>query len=171
MKRSAAVKICSDDPNVKVIYEGVKTLWKTRACLDVLIADHLNDQCYELIVYDAAMGIEAPRVYVNSELVASKIHPDELDAKVAEKKESLTRAKTSFDHEAVTKDVMQDMMVQYVVSRIGIPDYLPVGVLSVVLLPFCEDRLNYETNQLDVIFGAKPETLSPLRVVCKRNNT
>lgn len=49
----------------KVLFEGVKTFWKTKNAVNVTIVEHTGHDILELIAYDAAIGADAPRLYID----------------------------------------------------------------------------------------------------------
>src|ERR1700722_6180605 len=93
--------ICTD--TVSVIFDGAKSFWKTRTNLDVLIVDHPKQLCYEVISYNPTIGVESPRIYLSSLLLGQKIDQVDLQSRVAEKKEALTRAKKTVNSAELTK--------------------------------------------------------------------
>lgn len=156
---------------VSVIFDGAKSFWKTRTNLDVLIVEHSKQLCYELIVYNATIGVEAPRIYLSSLLLAQKIDQAELQARVADKKEALTRAKKTFNAAELSKEVAYGLISQYILARLSIPNDLPEGTLTVMLMPCTGDKIvDVDTQRLDVICE-KPNLTIPLQVARQKNST
>jgi hypothetical protein len=58
----------------KILMEGSKTFWRSRICLDIIIVSHPGQKCIELVAYNAIIGVEAPRIYISSVLLAVKIN-------------------------------------------------------------------------------------------------
>ena len=153
---------------VSVIFEGVKTFWKTGAHVDVVIAEHKKQNCLEFIVYDAKLGLEAPRLYLNAHLAADKIEAAEYQDILSHRQETLNRAKKNFDHAKLARDVKNEMIAHHILSRLHIPSG-PAGTFTVVLTPFSDDALNKD-GQLDFEI-AKPKTIEPLHVEFHKNAT
>ena len=161
--------MCTD--TVSVIFDGAKSFWKTRTNLDVLIVEHAKQLCYELIAYNATVGVEAPRIYLSSLLLAQKIDQAEVQARVADKKEALTRAKKTFNAADLTKEVTYGLISQYILARLSIPNDLPPGTLTVLLMPCSGDKIvDVDTQRLDIICE-KPNLTIPLQVARQKNAT
>jgi len=146
---------------LEVLHDGLKSYWKTRSNLDILICSHNKFLCIEIIAYNAETGIEAPRLYVSSALLATKLNIDDLQNNVVKKKESLIRQKKSFTHPEISKLVYNEMMVNFILTRLGISSDVDLKTdLKMVLTPMVSDETNEDTNDLDIIcpmpFGLKP---------------
>ncbi len=76
---------CSE--TVVVLFDGAKSFWKTRTNLDILIVEHSKQMCIELIAFNSVLQVEAPRIYLSSLLLFSKIDQNEVKEKLTEKKE------------------------------------------------------------------------------------
>ena len=152
---------CVAVEGLEVLHDGLKSYWKTRSNLDILICSHNKFLCIEIIAYNAETGIEAPRLYVSSALLATKLNIDDLQNNVVKKKESLIRQKKSFTHPEINKLVYNEMMVNFILTRLGISSGVDLKTdLKMVLTPMVSDETNEDTNDLDIIcpmpFGLKP---------------
>ena len=88
-----------------MIYEGTKSLWKTRTNIEIFISEHVSLKIWEIVCYNSTIGIESERIYIDSVLLASKIDPNELAEKMGARKETFARQKKSFNLETLTKEV------------------------------------------------------------------
>ena len=152
---------CVAVEGLEVLHDGLKSYWKTRSNLDILICSHNKFLCIEIIAYNAETGIEAPRLYVSSALLATKLNMDDLQNNLVKKKESLIRQKKSFTHPEISKLVYNEMMVNFILTRLGISSGVDLKTdLKMVLTPMVSDETNEDTNDLDIIcpmpFGLKP---------------
>eukprot|EP01038_Epipyxis_sp_PR26KG_P014847 gene14847-19955_t len=132
-----------------VLYQGSRTFWKTRTNLDIIILEHPKHKCLELIPYNIDLAKEAPRIYFYSELLKSKLNYNEVSDKVSEKKEKYIREKKSFVAENLTKEVINQMMAQYITSRITISN--DSNDFEISLLKNIGDIVDENTNKLDVV--------------------
>ena len=150
-----------------VLFDGSKSFWKTRSNLDMLIASHKKQLTIELVAYNSDIGVEAPRLYMSSMMLATKINPqsEEFTTKLASKKEILTRQKKTINVPEITKEVYNEMMVNYILQRIGV---VAEGVdltkeLKVTILPQSGDVVREEDGQVDFMIAAPPG-LTPVTV-------
>jgi hypothetical protein len=105
-----------------VLFDGSKSFWKTRSNLDILVASHKKQMCIELVAYNAEIGVEAPRLYMSTMLLSTKINPqgEEFMNKVAAKKEALARQKKTVVPAEITKEVYNEMILNYVLQRLAV---------------------------------------------------
>jgi hypothetical protein len=47
----------------KVLFEGTKTFWKTKNSVNLTIVEHHGHDVIEVIAYEPALRVEAPRLY------------------------------------------------------------------------------------------------------------
>ena len=55
----------------QVLFEGSKHVWREHYSVDVIIVEHSEFMCSEIIVSDPINNIEAPRIYVSSLLTST----------------------------------------------------------------------------------------------------
>ncbi len=151
-----------------MFYEGSKAFWKSKVNLEIKIIEHKSLDCFELIAYDPDLDQEAPRIYLSSALVSSKINQHDFHEKVSAEKEAMIRKKKTFDINAMSKQITHDMIVKYILCRISIPENLESGSFHIVLLTNIGDVLNEKTQLLDFIIN-KPMKLKPFQVEHVRN--
>jgi hypothetical protein len=48
----------------KVLFEGTKTFWKTKSSVNLTIVEHHGHDVIEVVAYEPAMHVEAPRLYL-----------------------------------------------------------------------------------------------------------
>ena len=145
----------------EVLHDGIKSYWKYRTNLEILICSHNKYLCIEIIAYNADTGIEAPRLYVNSALLTTKINMDDFENNVAKKKEVIIRQKKSCNNSEISKLVYNEMMVSYILTRLNISPGVDLKTdLKIVLTPMISDVTNEATGDLDIIsfmpYGLKP---------------
>lgn len=160
---------CSN--GVSVIYEGSKSLWKSRTNIEIFIANHSLLNCFEIVCYNSIIGIESERIYINTLILAKKVDQNELEERVSAKKETFMRQKKSFDKDSITKEASSNIMINYIISRINIPSDLPSGSFKVILSQFSGDIPNESNPDVLDIICEKPEGIEPLYVLFKKHVT
>ncbi len=146
---------------VEIYFEGVKSLWKLRTSLDVLIACHPKSLCLEIIAYHPEKCVVAPRLYVSSVLLSTKIDQNDLQQRVSEKKEALIRQKKPFNQAQISKEIYATAMCQYLLSRLQVKESED---FEITLSPMMGDIVSDDDmHTLDVICE-KPTSLIPLEV-------
>lgn len=148
---------------VEVYHEGSKSYWKARANVDVIIVSHSKHLCVEIIVYDPEKDREANRIYVSSILLAGKADQVELQAKLAEKKESLIRQKKLVNATQLTKDLLIQSMTNFLLHRLQITYNTPEK-FEIELTPNSSDDTVVEDEKvyLDIVCPVRPTSLVPL---------
>lgn len=122
-----------------VLLDGSKNFWKTRNYLKILIINHAEHDCLEIISFDPADGIEQPRIYVDKTLIFSKLDKEIVEQTYLKKKEALNRQKRSKDREELLNEIKTDMMVQFTLGRINVKLTDEKGGFSVYLQPSFDD--------------------------------
>lgn len=112
---------------------------------------HSNAMTIEVISYDANAGKEAPRLYLSVPLLITKIDKDDCDRKVAMKKEIILRKRKDFKHTEVMKEVMNEAMVAFILSRLAIAESTDSADIVVEMVPISTDIIDEETGKMDVI--------------------
>lgn len=150
-----------------VLFDGSKSFWKTRSNLDILVASHKRQMCIELVAYNAEIGVEAPRLYMSTMLLSTKINPQSEDflGMIAAKKEVLTRQKKTVNIGEITKEVYNEMILSYIMKRLGV---VSEGLDLTKELRMClnaqaSDTLN-EDGTLDFLLPIPPTGLTPVTV-------
>ena len=63
-----------------IIYHGSKYFWKTRNTIEVALVVHQNKHVIEVIAYEPSLAVEAPRLYLDLEILIVKLDLDEVIA-------------------------------------------------------------------------------------------
>lgn len=155
-----------------VLFDGSKSYWKTRSNLDILVASHKKQMCIEVVAYNAEIGVEAPRLYMSSMLLATKINPqsEEFTSKLSNKKEVFNRQKKSYSVPELTKEVYNDLILDYVMKRLNV---VAEGVdltkeLKMTINPMSGDTVKEDDpTQVDFIINMPP-TLTPVTVTYQK---
>lgn len=101
-------------PLTEVIFEGVKTFWKTKSSLDVLIIHHHFWDAIEVLAFDPAIDCQAPRIYLSYSDILAKIHSK--------------KHKYSLDFSMFYVDKVQQKhdVSSFLFNHLTIEEYLPV---------------------------------------------
>lgn len=151
-----------------VLFDGSKSFWKTRSNLDILIASHKKQLCIEVVSYNAEIGVEAPRIYLSSMLLSTKISPqsEEFVTKLGAKKEAFNRQKKSYSVPELTKEVYNELMLNYIMQRLNV---VSEGVdltkeLKMTISPMTGDTVKDDDPTLvDFVINCPP-SLTPVTV-------
>lgn len=111
--------------NPTVIHQGVKSFWKTRSTVDLTLARHCQRNTIEIIAFEPALDVEGQRIYVDETAIAKKLNADLINENFEIKRETLLRRKEEYDPLQLMKDVQEQVLVEYIVNRIFISQYLP----------------------------------------------
>jgi nitrogen regulatory protein PII-like uncharacterized protein len=148
-------------PGCDVQYQGSKSFWKTRTNIDLLIVNHKKYNCLEVICYDPEKGIEAPRIYLNNNVLISKVDLEEIKQRLEEKTEASLRQKKTINIPDAQKELVVSAINLFITSRLQLADDLSNG-LKVFVCPIGGDIINEETKQIDIIMETVPAALVPL---------
>jgi hypothetical protein len=102
-----------------VLLNGSKTFWKTRSYLKVVIVVHFKQAIVEIIAYDPADGVEFPRIYLDSQLINSKLDPSIIEATYSTKIEIFIRQKVKKERAELLKEIRLQLMMQYAYVRLN----------------------------------------------------
>lgn len=157
--------VCSGPINsLEIFYDDSKSYWKARATLDIVIALHVRQQVFEVVIYNPELDSEAPRIYLGFKNILKHIDQGEVDRNVTEKKEIFLRLKKPFNPLTITKEVLDNLMLSYIMSRLNvISNGVGEGVTFVMALtPHTGDVVVDEvSHRLDVVIE-KPMDLIPI---------
>jgi hypothetical protein len=155
----------------EVLFDGSKSFWKTRSNLDILIASHKKQLCIEIVCYNAEIGVET-RIYLSSMLLSTKIDPNSEDfvSKLNSKKEVFNRQKKAYVAADVTKEVYNELMLNYIMQRLNV---VSEGVdltkeLKMTIQPQSNDTCSPEdSTKVDFVIQ-KPTALVPVQVTYQK---
>lgn len=165
--------------DISIVHQGAKNFWKSRSNLDIIIAEHRNgpSAIYEVVCHDANTDIDE-RIYIDCIRLRKNISHGLIETTMAAKIEQYNRAKKSFSKQIIEKQVINELMIQYVLARIflescerkdnsksesGLPESLAFSVafrqpdshVVTYIDPLCE----------------KPSTVVPLQVIFPKKCT
>jgi hypothetical protein len=162
-RKQSFAKEAKDD--FTVLMDGSKTFWRERVCLDILIVSHPGQKCYELVAYNAVIGVEAPRIYISSVVLAAKINAaKEFEEKLSAQKEALLRQKKTCNVAYLRKQVYDELVVRYILLRLTVVKDIDLSKdLRVQLSCIRNQAVSNEDDNKDVIC-VMPAHLYPVKV-------
>eukprot|EP01039_Chlorochromonas_danica_P004106 gene4106-4499_t len=105
------------DPNypLDIIYDGYKNFWRTHTNLQILIIDHIKLDIVEVIAYDPAHHEEAPRLYIDGNILSTRI---DIDARVEEERDRNINKRAHFDYEKLKQMILEDFKKEFILARL-----------------------------------------------------
>jgi hypothetical protein len=97
----------------KVLFEGTKTYWKTKNSVNLTIVEHHGHDVIEVVAYESAMDVEAPRLYLEVGRIIPFLEHEE---------ESLD------ENDAALASAISN----FIFNRLRIAEYLPTSKVLVV---------------------------------------
>lgn len=76
------MSVVAQDAVAEVIYEGSKFFWRTRNTVDIVVVLHAELQILEIVAYEPNLDVEAPRIYLNRNILDSMLDQNEINAKI-----------------------------------------------------------------------------------------
>jgi hypothetical protein len=169
-------KLNSKRNATEIIYEGGKSFWKQRCTLDIFVIKHYlpleeeNHQSLvvELVAYDPKGDRESNRIYLDYEGIITLVQNSvELSTLLEKKKENSLRAKKSFHVDVMTVVVQEELIANYVLSRLNL-GVVTKDKFEITLNPSFNDTVDEETGSLSTVFY-KPLSLIPYLIRRKKS--
>lgn len=113
------------DQDVEVIFQGAKCFWRTRNTVDIMLVLHKEFNVIEVITYEPSFNKEAPRIYLNNNIVDSKIDQSEVEEKMRLAKEPILRRREVPNNEVLLKNIINNTKADYVMNRLSIAEFSP----------------------------------------------
>jgi len=148
-----------------VLFQSNKFFWRTRNSIDVTIVQYSELNVTEIISYEPSLDKEAPRIYLNSAILVTKLDYDEIALKVGAAKQRNIPQTAKF-----TSDVTNQAIADYILNRLFVSEFSREPKKFAVKLQFnFRDRdLEAGGNTIDKIICEKPEALKPIAVIHHR---
>lgn len=125
----------------KVIYQGVKFYWRTRNSVDVIIVEHGQLNTTELVLFDPALGREAPRIYLSSPVLLTKLDHDNIELQLSFAKRNSVPITEKF-----LDGIMNKAKSDFILSHLVITDYS--AELKTVVVSFQFSDMEYDCGHL-----------------------
>ena len=138
----------------RIIYQGSKLFWRTRNTIDVTIVKHRNCSVTEVIAYEPSINVEAERIYLNSNILRTKLDQVEIDSKFSFAKQNNVPISTEF-----TDSVMNHAITDFIIPRLIISEFAREERRFVVNLEFRSS----DGDNVDELVCAKADALLPFQ--------
>jgi hypothetical protein len=137
-----------------VLYENTMSFGGSKILLDVLMVEHVSQGCIEIIVYNPSIKKEAPRLYVDLNLIKIKFS-NSTEAHTFES------AKVT-SHSGKTESLN---VIYYLTSRISVPNLRDNNQIIVQLMATTDYDIIQERypNRLDIQYKCKPVNVAPYK--------
>ena len=149
-----------------VLFQSNKFFWRTRNSIDVTIVQYNALNVTEIISYEPSIDKEAPRIYLNSKVLVTKLDYEEIASKVGAAKQRNAPTRTA----EFTSDITNQAISDYILNRLFVSEFSRDPKRFSVKLQFnFRDRdLESGGGAIDNIICEKPEALKPIAVVHHR---
>ncbi len=139
-----------------VLYD-VSMLFLSAEQVDILILEHTEVACIEVVAYSPTLDVEAPRLYLDFNLLNSKI------AHNVKQKENI--------NDGIKLPTTDGHLISYITSRLVIPDCTSKQKFVIHLNPNLDSDIlaDKDANRLDFEFKTKPTVVVPFVTYRQRN--
>lgn len=143
------------EAGTRMIFQGVKFYWRTRNTIDVAIVEHVHHGTTEVILFDPALGREAPRIYFSTDVLYALLDHDDFELQLSFAKRNSVPITEKFI------DVMMNKAKSdFILNRLVITEY-SVEYKKVVV--------SFQRSGMDVespgLICDKSEALEPFKTV------
>lgn len=146
-----------DNGECEILFHGFQTFWKTRISLELAIVHHKRPGVVEVIAYDPHVQQEAPRLYLNTDLIEKKFNKSVMQTNLADEREKCTRHRTEFDEHAANATIEREMLKEYVLSRLQMKS--TDSNWYMVIQPSFTDGIDPLTGLIDTQLVNRPDGL------------
>lgn len=147
------LRVDGESPTLNIIYDGSISLWRASKNLDVLIVEHVELFCFELIVFDAVANQKFPSIFLNATSLQGKIKPEALEAALQEQLMLDTDGALPMSLEQLQRRTMGTLQTSFVLSRLSITNEAD-KISTIYLQPHLGDSVVDIDDSDVVIYGA-----------------
>ena len=115
----------SGDPLVEILFQGAKCFWRTRNTVDIMLIIHHEFNVTEIITYEPSFDKEAPRIYLDNNILNGKIDQVDVEEKVRLAKEPILRRHAVPNVEKLRKEIINNAKTDYILNRLFISEFSP----------------------------------------------
>jgi hypothetical protein len=115
-------RVWTDEDRVEVLHKEHKHFWKCRTQVDIIIVEHKNHGLIEIVTYEPTLDMEAPRLYLNDEILFSKLNASQFDQSLSAKKEPFLRQHKVPDKVFLRRKIVNMAKVSYVMNRLSVEE-------------------------------------------------
>lgn len=155
----------------EIVYKGEKFFKKYQKKVEIIIVNHDEFSCLELIVLGIRPGNKAKRVYLDSSLLVTKIDVDQFNSTFEIKQNASIRQKKQFNDDLEMKNIVLNMIITMLIGRLEIVPSIDMAYFDLFFQPSANDKtiINSEkgttfTARLDFEFPNKPNGLKSYKM-------
>ncbi len=149
-----------------ILYDGAKLLWESKTNVDIIINHHVSLSCLEIISYNPNTALEGPRIYVSYTMLIRKIQK-ETTVELHDEIELHMRNHTGYDEKWLQHAIINNLIVQYILTRVALAPGLNEGEFGVILKLLPNDTPRSATDSTIDVQWDKPSDLIPYVLVRK----
>ena len=146
--------------DIKVIFKGTKSFWKTKSFLDIVMVEHKSLGVVEIITYDPCMETEGERLYLRTSDLVTEIKSDELINQIT------PFLKLGKEGQLLVVDSILKAKSNYLFNHLFISKYMPESELLKVEIKSRfpeEETINYR-KEYPLLNCPRPVSLVPYAV-------
>ncbi|KAJ1410497.1 hypothetical protein B484DRAFT_435827 [Ochromonadaceae sp. CCMP2298] len=104
---------------IEVLYQGCKNFWRSGAMVDIILLAHKNYGLIEVVTYAPKVDREAPRLYLNDDILFSLLDTSKCEESLREAKELLLRQHKVPDKAFLMAAILKESKVNYILNRLS----------------------------------------------------
>lgn len=145
------------------IFKGSKNFWRIRANVDFNIIEHTISGCIEVISFNPALYVEAPRLFLSIEKLSSKIEEERIDDMISKRREEMTRKRQErVPTEELRRKVIRDLCAEYILARMQVSVHETSQAFGATFVPFTSDEMT--EDELKTFVLTHPDSLQETRI-------
>ena len=148
-----------------VVFQGNKVFWRSKNTINVTIVDHRDTDRTEIICYEPTLETEAPRIYMDSVILATKLDQEYIGSKLLLAKQEKVPNSIKF-----VNDIVDRATAHYILDRLFQTEYNAETKAFKVKIQFSfNDRdLEPDDDSIDNLVCEKLERTTPYHVDHKK---
>ncbi|KAJ1432815.1 hypothetical protein B484DRAFT_21193 [Ochromonadaceae sp. CCMP2298] len=107
----------------EVLYQGCKNFWRKGAMVDIILVAHKNYGLIEVVTYAPRMDREAPRLYLNEDILFSLQDADKCEESLREAKEILLRQRKVSDKDKLKAEILKESKINYILNHLSTGEF------------------------------------------------
>lgn len=101
----------------KLLFSGVKTFWKTKNSIEVVLLKHQGYEVLEIATYEPVFGVEAPRIYLDLQLIYPLLNTSHVNIRSNNKEAHAAISTFVFNSLFISKFLPTSKIFEIVVRR------------------------------------------------------
>eukprot|EP01038_Epipyxis_sp_PR26KG_P013414 gene13414-17988_t len=119
--------------DINTLFFGSKYFWRSRDKIEIRMVKHLQSTAIEVDFFDPIRNINGPKLYLNGQLLESKLNHEKFVEDFAQEVELLNRNKSDMDREELAVKVKDKLIVDFILNRVGAPVLTEQQMMSISL--------------------------------------